>query len=167
MPTKTSHQHSLKPQQGFVSCSLPQYHDSPYRYKVIFEPQKTVSSKVGMVIEKSTGGRWRFELKFEATQPDVDGSITIQAGPGQSAMGPVQLFSPTDQPEHFTCHFTHDSSISFDVAPSQVMPPPCPNTILHRGNFRKWQIWVLTILLLQSMPAFARRQLAVAHLLAS
>ena len=87
---------------------------------MIFEPQKTVSAKVGMVVEKSTGGRWRFELKFEATQPDVDGSITIQAAPGQSALGPVLLYSPTDQPEHFTCHFTHDSSISFDVAPSQV-----------------------------------------------
>ena len=87
---------------------------------MIFEPQKTVSAKVGMVVEKSTGGRWRFELKFEATQPDEDGSITIQAAPGQSALGPVLLYSPTDQPERFTCHFTHDSSISFDVAPSQV-----------------------------------------------
>lgn len=90
------------------------------RYKVIFEPQKTVSAKVEMVVEKSTGGRWRFELRLEATQPDVDGSVTIQAAPGQSALGPVMLYSPTDQPEPFTCHFTHDSSISFDVSPSEV-----------------------------------------------
>lgn len=91
-----------------------------FRYKLIFEPQKTVSAKVGMVVEKSTGGRWRFELKLEATQPDVDGSVTIQAAPGQSALGPVLLYSPTDQPQPFTCHFTHDSSISFDVSPSEV-----------------------------------------------
>ena len=75
-----------------------------------------------MVVEKSTGGRWRFELRLEATQPDVDGTVTIQAAPGQSALGPVLLYSPTDQPEPFTCHFTHDSSISFDVSPSEVRP---------------------------------------------
>lgn len=73
-----------------------------------------------MVVEKSTGGRWRFELRLEATQPDVDGSVTIQAAPGQSALGAVLLYSPTNQPESFTCHFTHDSSISFDVSPSEV-----------------------------------------------
>lgn len=95
------------------------------RYKVIFEPQKTVSAKVVMVVEKSTGGRWRFELRLEATQPDVDGSVTIQAAPGQSALGPVLLYSPTDQPEPFTCHFTHDSSISFDVSPSEVRSNCC------------------------------------------
>lgn len=89
---------------------------------MIFEPQKTVSAKVELVVEKSTGGRWRFELRLEATQPDVDGSVTIQAAPGQSALGPVMLYSPTDQPEPFTCHFTHDSSISFDVSPSEVRP---------------------------------------------
>ena len=91
-----------------------------FRYKLIFEPQKTVSAKVGMIVEKSTGGRWRFELKLEATQPEVDGSVTIQAAPGQSALGPVLLYSPTQQPQPFTCHFTHDSSISFDVSPSEV-----------------------------------------------
>ena len=90
------------------------------RYKVIFEPQKTVAAKVGMVVEKSTGGRWRFELRLEATQPDVDGSVTIHAAPGHSALGPVMLYSPTNQPQPFTCHFTHDSSISFDVCPSEV-----------------------------------------------
>lgn len=97
-----------------------------FRYKLIFEPQKTVAAKVGMVVEKSTGGRWRFELKLEATQPEVDGSVTILAAPGQSALGSVLLYSPTDQPQAFTCHFTHDSSISFDVSPSEVCPrPPC------------------------------------------
>ena len=90
------------------------------RYKLIFEPQKTVSAKVELAIEKNTGGRWKFELRLEATQPDVDGSITIQAGPGKSALGELALFSPTDQLEHFTCHFSHDSSISFDVSPAEV-----------------------------------------------
>ena len=90
------------------------------RYKLIFEPQKTVSAKVELAVEKSTGGRWRFELRLEATQPDVDGSITIQAAPGRSALGPLHLFSPTDQPEHFTCHFSYDSPISFDVSPAEV-----------------------------------------------
>ena len=91
-----------------------------YRYKVIFEPQKTVSAKVGLVVERSTGGRWRFELRLEATQPDVDASVTIHAAPGQSALGQVLLYSPTDHPQPFTCHFTHDSSTSFDVSPSEV-----------------------------------------------
>ncbi|DBA78771.1 TPA: putative protein fap47 [Trebouxia sp. C0004] len=98
----------------------------PLRYKVIFEPQKTFSAKVQLVVEKSTGGRWRFELRLEATQPDVDGSVTIQAAPGQSALGPVMLYSPADQPEPFTCHFTHDSSISFDVSPSEGVLPVRP-----------------------------------------
>lgn len=71
-------------------------------------------------MEKNTGGRWKFELRLEATQPDVDGSITIQAGPGQSAVGELALFSPTEQPEHFTCHFSYDSPISFDVSPAEV-----------------------------------------------
>ena len=87
-----------------------------------------MSAKVELVVEKSTGGRWRFELRLEATQPDVDGSVTIQAAPGQSALGPVLLYSPTDQPEPFTCHFTYDSSISFDVSPSEVSVGPAEST---------------------------------------
>ncbi len=135
------------------------------RYKVIFEPQKTVSAKVEMVVEKSTGGRWRFELRLEATQPDVDGSITIQAAPGQSALGPVQLYSPTDQPEPFTCHFTHDSSISFDVSPSEVRPdcdlyvqfasPYCMH-IAYLDTRILWPWWNLKVMIARQCTSYGR-----------
>ncbi len=80
---------------------------------------------MGLVVQKSTGGRWRFELKLEATQPEMDGSIIIEAAPGQAATAPVWLFSPVDWPLPFTCHFTHDSSIQFDMWPTEV-GCPCP-----------------------------------------
>ena len=85
-----------------------------------FAPQKTVKANVGLVVQKSTGGRWRFNLKLEATQPEMDGSIIIEAAPGQAATAPVWLFSPVDWPLPFTCHFTHDSSIQFDMWPTEV-----------------------------------------------
>ena len=107
--------------QGFATQPPTCLYDA--RYKLIFEPQKTVSAKVELAVEKNTGGSWKFELRLEATQPDVDGSITIQAGPGRSAVGELALFSPTEQPEHFTCHFSYDSSISFDVSPAEVNIP--------------------------------------------
>ena len=98
---------------------------APCRYQLTFAPQKTVKANVGLVVQKSTGGRWRFELKLEATQPEMDGSIIIEAAPGQAATAPVWLFSPVDWPLPFTCHFTHDSSIQFDMWPTEV-GCPCP-----------------------------------------
>lgn len=76
--------------------------------------------QVELVITKANGGRWRFEIRLEATQPDVDGHLEIAASPGQASLSPLRLFAPGDEPLAFSAHFSHDSSMQFDVAPAKV-----------------------------------------------
>ncbi|KAK9828703.1 hypothetical protein WJX72_001600 [[Myrmecia] bisecta] len=98
----------------------------PLQYQVVFEPQKAMSARIELVVRRPSGGRWRFEVRLDATKPDVDGQIRIEAMPGQAVTAPLHIYSTTDQPTTFTAHFTHDSSIQFDVFPAQGVLPVEP-----------------------------------------
>ena len=69
------------------------------------------------------GGRWRFDIRLESTQPDEDGTVEIAASPGQATTVPLYLYSPAEQPLPFTMHFTSDSSVQFDAIKVQVSVP--------------------------------------------
>ncbi len=80
---------------------------------------QALSARVELVVTRQGGGgRWRFHIQLEATQPESDGCIRLAAAPGASAMAPLHIFSPTDAPMPFTARFTHDSSMHFDVTPA-------------------------------------------------
>lgn len=42
-----------------------------------FEPLRPFKTSAEFIVYKSTGGRWKFNLVFEATDPDMDDTIII------------------------------------------------------------------------------------------
>ncbi|CAE8643317.1 unnamed protein product, partial [Polarella glacialis] len=51
---------------------------STVRLKVKFAPLRPFVALCNLVITRASGGRWRFDLKLEATEPEVDDTISIQ-----------------------------------------------------------------------------------------
>ncbi len=75
-------------------------------------------------MSKPSGGRWRFEMQLIATEPDLDGTLVIEAALDQTSRLPIYLYSSTDQPQPFTASFTSDTPLSFNVLPSRGVLPP-------------------------------------------
>jgi hypothetical protein len=42
-----------------------------------FEPLRPFKTNAEFIVYKSTGGRWKFNLVFEALDPEVDDTIII------------------------------------------------------------------------------------------
>eukprot|EP00873_Tetraselmis_striata_P026074 jgi/Tetstr1/446338/TSEL_033880.t1 len=91
--------------------------EEPLRYSVVFHPQKTMSCMVDLIITKKSGGRWRFEMQLEASQPDLDGELVIEAGVGQLGRLPLYLYAQGEQPVEFTAKLTTDSDLDLEVQP--------------------------------------------------
>lgn len=49
----------------------------PLEFKMRFEPLRPFKTNVEFVVYKSSGGRWKFNMIFEAVDPEVDDVITI------------------------------------------------------------------------------------------
>ncbi|EFJ49198.1 hypothetical protein VOLCADRAFT_90100 [Volvox carteri f. nagariensis] len=101
--------------------------DAPLRYKVYFAPQRMLPpTSLELVINKSTGGRWRFEMQLQATEPDLDGTLTIEAAVGATSYVPLRLYSSSNEPQPFTASFPSDTPLVFNVVPSKGLLPPMP-----------------------------------------
>lgn len=51
--------------------------EDPLEFALRFEPLRPYKTNCEFVIYKSTGGRWKFNVIFEALEPEVDDIITI------------------------------------------------------------------------------------------
>jgi len=94
----------------------------PLRFKVSFEPQKVCRTKVDFVVNKNSGGRWRFELQLEATEPDLDGTIFLEAETGGEHTEILQIANPfpTTDPVPFTAYMSADTPVrEFTVYPEE------------------------------------------------
>ncbi|KAG2493472.1 hypothetical protein HYH03_008289 [Edaphochlamys debaryana] len=101
--------------------------DAPLRYVVCFAPQRMLPpTSLELVINKSTGGRWRFEMQLQATEPDLDGTLTIEAAVGATSAVPLRLYAAGSEPQPFTTHFPSDTPMVFNVVPSKGLLPPAP-----------------------------------------
>jgi len=49
----------------------------PLNFTMRFEPLKPFKAQAELIIYKSSGGRWKFNAIFEATEPQVDDIINI------------------------------------------------------------------------------------------
>lgn len=105
--------------------------DKPLRFKAIFSPQRVLSGTVDFVIGKASGGRWRFEMQLEASEPDLDGIISIEALVGHTETAYFKLASPMANPAKFTAAFTADSPLEFSVTPATGYLPAAG---VHEGT---------------------------------
>ncbi len=100
--------------------------DQPLVFEVRFAPQRVFHTDVEFVVHKSTGGRWRFPMQLTSTEPELDGTITVEASMDCTAYVPIFLYSGTGEPASFTASFTSSTPLQFTVSPPQGVLPPRP-----------------------------------------
>ena len=95
------------------------------RFDATFEPLRPFAGSVHLVVRRATGGRWPFEVQMEATEPDPDDTISLEASLHHTAKARFALvnsLSTTFEP--FSAYFTTDSSRALAVTPSQGLLAP-------------------------------------------
>jgi len=80
-----------------------------------FEPLRPFKTNTEFVIYKSTGGRWKFNVVFEALEPEVDDVILIQSPLHKTSSVSFRLNNHLKSYAEFTAFFTSDSAAEFVV----------------------------------------------------
>lgn len=96
----------------------------PIKLQVVFEPLRPAKVDAILVIQKTSGGRWRFPLRVVATEPEVDDVIKMEAMINNTS---TVSFSITNQFEAFAkfkAFFTPDSAPEFSVHPKRGVLEP-------------------------------------------
>lgn len=113
--------------------------DQPLTFAVRFAPQRAINAEVELVVTKSSGGRWRFDLQLQATKADLDAFVTIEAGVQQTRSVPIYLYGPSDPsapPTTFTASFSSDTPLTFSVMPGRGTLAPSP----RRGGSEEGEV---------------------------
>lgn len=92
--------------------------------KVHFAPLRPFVAMCNLVITRSSGGRWRFDLKLEATEPEVDDTISIQSPLNKPASVAFRLSNHTSVYSEFEAFFDAESAYEFTVQPTSGVLEP-------------------------------------------
>lgn len=96
--------------------------------KVNFSPLRPFVALCNLVITRASGGRWRFDLKLEATEPEVDDTILIQSPLNKPASVAFRLSNHKSVYSGFDAFFDAESAYEFTVQPtSGVLEPAGSN----------------------------------------
>ncbi len=91
--------------------------DQPLVFKVEFAPLTTFSEDVELVVLKSSGGRWRFDLHLQAVAPEVDGVIMIEAAKDQTSFVPLYLYAKDGGARAtFSSSFSPETPLEFNIS---------------------------------------------------
>ena len=95
------------------------------RFDATFRPLRAFAGSVHLVVRRETGGRWPFEVQLEATEPDPDDTIALEASLHHTAKARFALVnSLSTNFEPFSAYFTTDSSRALAVQPTQGLLAP-------------------------------------------
>jgi hypothetical protein len=98
--------------------------DEPLVCVVKFEPLRPFKMPCDLFVTKGSGGRWRFNAVFEATEADVDDVIEIKSPLHKTSSVSFRLCNHTRVYADFQAFFTHDSATEFSIYPkSGVLEP--------------------------------------------
>jgi len=92
--------------------------------KVRFAPLRPFVAMCNLVITRASGGRWRFDLKLEATEPEVDDTISIQSPLNKPASVAFRLNNHTSVYSEFDAFFDAESAYEFTVQPTSGVLEP-------------------------------------------
>merc|ERR1712166_393463 len=98
--------------------------EDPIRFYMKFEPLRPYKAHTELMIYKSSGGRWKFNVIFEALEPEVDDSITIQSPLHKTSSVSFRLNNHLKSYAEFTAYFTADSAPEFLVQPKNGLLAP-------------------------------------------
>merc|ERR1712166_1502666 len=99
----------------------------PLEFDILFEPLRPFSTTVELVVNKKSGGRWRFEVQLEASEPEVDDVITIEAALHRTSSVSFKIQNQFDTYAPFSAEFSSNSSLAFTVFPSTGTLEPYGN----------------------------------------
>jgi len=92
--------------------------------KVRFSPLRPFVAMCNLVITRASGGRWRYDLKLEATEPEVDDTISIQSPLNKPASVAFRLSNHTSVYSEFDAFFDAESAYEFTVQPTSGVLEP-------------------------------------------
>lgn len=92
--------------------------------KVRFAPLRPFVALCNLLITRASGGRWRFDLKLEATEPEVDDTISIQSPLNKPASVAFRLSNHTSVYAEFDAFFDVEAAYEFSVQPTSGVLEP-------------------------------------------
>jgi hypothetical protein len=98
--------------------------DEPLEFNMRFEPLRPYKTATEFVVYKSTGGRWKFNVIFDALEPEVDDVITIQSPLHRTTSVSFKLNNHLKSYAEFQAFFTPDSAAEFSVHPKTGLLEP-------------------------------------------
>jgi len=87
------------------------------RYQIKFTPMKPFKTSFDLIISKPTGGRWKFRIFLEATQPDEDDTLKIYSPLNSTRSVSFKLTNRYKCFASFNAFFTPDSDPEFNIMP--------------------------------------------------
>ena len=82
-------------------------------------------------MRRALGGLWRYDVTLEATEPEVDDVITLEALIHKTALVQFKLCNAFDEEAAYTAYFSQDSAPIFAVSPMQGVLPRAGRTHAH------------------------------------
>lgn len=98
--------------------------DDPLVFNLRFEPLRPFKTATEFIIYKSSGGRWKFNVLFEALEPEVDDVIVIQSPLHKTSSVSFRLTNHMKTVAEFNAFFTSDSAPEFVVYPKTGLLEP-------------------------------------------
>lgn len=98
--------------------------DQPLRYQIRFTPTKPIVCEANLVLNKQSGGRWRYDLLFESSDPLIDDVITIESSMNQTSSVSFNLQNQFVETAKFEAYFTPETPIEFSVYPMRGVLQP-------------------------------------------
>ena len=98
--------------------------DEELEFLLRFEPLRPFKVNAEFIIYKSTGGRWKFNAIFEATDPEADDIIIIQSPLQKTSSVSFRLTNYLRSYAEFQAFFTADSAAEFGIYPKSGMLEP-------------------------------------------
>mmetsp|Transcript_18627 Transcript_18627/g.36432 ORF Transcript_18627/g.36432 Transcript_18627/m.36432 type:complete len:3020 (+) Transcript_18627:106-9165(+) len=96
----------------------------PIKLQVAFEPLRPATVDAVLVIEKKSGGRWRFPLRVISGEPEVDDIIKIEAAINTTASVSFAITNQFENFAKFQAFFTPESAMEFKVFPKRGVLEP-------------------------------------------
>jgi hypothetical protein len=87
------------------------------KFHVALRPSREMSCVVDLLVSATSGGRWRFPIRVDAEEPEVDGVIRVKAHVGRPSVSAFTLPNPDVRETKFTAFFTPESPAAFTVSP--------------------------------------------------
>ncbi|CAD8117028.1 unnamed protein product [Paramecium sonneborni] len=102
-----------------VKCTK-NYLNNPHEnlhFAIRFQPMKPLKASLEFIVLRQSGGRWKYKIVLEATQPDEDDVIIISSPLNKTTSVSFKLTNKTKGYAKFYAGFTPESDAEFSVIP--------------------------------------------------